>query len=560
VESRSAIDAGRLARIHPLDAAFAVLVVFASVYLPPYRIDLDHWYPLVAAATGISNGMWPYVSGYDSGYGLLCPAFLALWLLCFGVSALSLSAVIMLSNLAAGVASFLLIRRLTASPLLALLGALYPLQGISAHALEISRDFAVSSSFRAPVQIALCALLLHLSLRHKRGRWVPGFLFGLMVLWDPLFGAFAAAGFLFAHGYLFVHATGAARSAHARVVLSMCGGIVLPLAMIAVLSGAAWANPLETYGEVSAASRLALLGYANLPQQFDPIVIVAFLVAVLYLALVLRRWTLHRRLTRVDLFLGASLVAALPRVVYALGRSDPVHYLPLYWALMPCAALLACLVVRAHATRSRAGPGARPMPAGPGRASTAGWLIGLIVCAYFWGSFPLDRILSAGNFAGRFESARQAWLTKCAAGGSCKQGDEPSLGNQLRRAGTPLEQTALLGVDPLLLAACRDGLAMLSYADAWIYATADCYSPLGIPSINLLTTRAQFERAVRRIALEPHVLLDPVRSRYADWRGEPLSEIKARLIGHGFTETGGCGRFSVLSKADPAPVLRRLCG
>ena len=38
------------------------------------------------------------------------------------------------------------------------------------------------------------------------------------------------------------------------------------------------------------------------------------------------------------------------------------------------------------------------------------------------------------------------------------------------------------------------------------------------------------------------------------------SEIKARLIGHGFTETGGCGRFSVMSKADPAPVLRRLCG
>ena len=548
-----------LAQIHPLNAAFAVLVVFASVYLPPYRIDLDHWYPLVAAATGIGNGMWPYLSGYDSGYGLLCPAFLALWLLCFGVSALSLSAVIMLSNLVAGVASFVLIRRLTASPVLALLGALYPLQGIGSHALAISRDFAVSSSFRAPVQIALCALLLHLSLRHKRGRWVPAFLFGLMVLWDPLFGAFAAAGFLFAHGYLLAHATGAARTAHAQTLVAMCGAIVLPLAVIAVLGGT-MANRLAIYDEISAASRLALLGYANLPQVFDPIVIVAFLVAVLYLALVLRRWTLHRRLLRTDLFLGATLIAALPRVLYALGRSDPVHYLPLYWALMPCAALLVGLFVRAHARRSRAGASAQPVIAGPGRASAAVWLLGLIVCAYFWGSFPLDRILSTSNFAGRYESAQKAWQRRCAAGDSCKQGDEPSLGNQLRRASTPLQQTQLLGVDPRLLAACRDGVAVLSYADAWIYATAGCYSPLRIPSINFLTTSAQFERTVRLMAGERHVVLDPVRSRYADWRGEPLSELKSRLIRLGFTETGGCGRFSVMSKVDPAPVLRRLCG
>jgi hypothetical protein len=124
----------------------------------------------------------------------------------------------------------------------------------------------------------------------------------------------------------------------------------------------------------------------------------------------------------------------------------------------------------------------------------------------------------------------------------------------------PLHQTDLLGVDPRLAAACRDGLAVLSYADAWIYATADCYSPLRIPSINLVTTSAQFERTVRLVAGERHVLLDPVRSRYADWRGEPLAEIKARLLGLGFTEIGGCGRFSLMSKADPAPVLRRLCG
>lgn len=560
MDAKSTVGRDSLAKLDPASIAFAALVVLASVYLPPYRIDLDHWYPLIAAATGIGNGMWPYLSGYDSGYGLLCPAFLALWLYCFGVSALSLSAVIMLSNLAAGVASFILIRGLTASPVLALLGALYPLQGISPHALAIGRDFAVSSSFRAPVQITLCALLLYLSLRRKRGRFVPAFLFGLMVLWDPLFGAFAAAGFVFAHGTLFVHGTGAVRATQARTLVAMFGGIALPLAAIAALHGVAWTNLRETYSEISATSRLALLGYANLPQQFDPIVIVAFLVGVLYLALVVRRWSLHRRLTRTDLFLGATLIAAIPRVLYALGRSDPVHYLPLYWALMPCAALLIGLVLRVHARRSGPRSTVPGMPVRSERAKSAIFLIGLIVCAYFWGSFPLDRILSVDNFSDRYESARQAWQRKCAAGDSCKQDEEPSLGNQLRRAGTPLEHTGLLGVDPLLLTACRDGLAVLSYADAWIYAAADCYSPLRIPAIAFLTTDTQFERSVRLLAGERHVLLDPVRSRYADWKGEPLSEIKSRLMGHGFTETGGCGRFSVMSKVDPAPVLRRLCG
>lgn len=558
MDSKGAVDKRGLAGIHPLSVAFAVLVVFASIYLPPYRVDLDHWHPMVAAATAIRNGMWPYLSGYDSGYGFLCPAFLALWLSCFGLSTLSLSALIMLSNLVAGIASFALIRRLTASPLLALLGALYPLLGVSPYTLAIGRDFAVSSSFRAPVQIALCALLLHLSLRRRRGRFVPGFLFGLMVLWDPLFGAFAAAGFLFAHGYLFMHGTGTERAMHARTLVAMCGGIALPLVLIALLPGVVWTNPLETYGEMSTAGRLALLGYANLPQHFDPIVLVAFLVVVAYLALVLRRWSLQRRLTRTDLFLGATLIAAIARVFYALGRSDATHYLPMYWALMPCAALLIRLFLRAHVPRSGARSGAQR--ARSERARTAAWLVAVIACAYFWGSFPLDRILSADAFAVRFESARRAWHRECAARDSCRKGEQPSLSDQLRHAGKPLEKTDLLGSDPLLFAACRDGLAVLSYADAWIYATADCYSPVRIPAVSFAMTSAQFERTVRLLAGEQYVLLDPVRSRYAEWRGEPLSEIRARLMRQGFTETSGCGRFSVISKVDPAPVLRRLCG
>jgi hypothetical protein len=560
VDFKAAILATGRARIHPLTAVFAVLVIFASFYLPPYRIDLDHWHPFIAAATAIRNGSWPYLGGYDSGYGFLCPAFLALWLVCFGLSVLSLSSLVMFCNLVAGVASFALIRRLTGSPLLALLGALYPLQGISPQVLGLSRDFAVSSSFRAPVQIALCALLLYLSLHRARGRFIPAFLFGVMVLWDPLFGAFAAAGFVLAHGYLFVHGTAAARGrgAHARAILAMVAGIVLPLALIAALHGAPVANPAETYGEISATSRLAVLGYANAPQQFDPIVIVGALVGVVYLALVVRRASVHRALTPAYLFVGATLIAAIPRVLYALGRSDPTHYLPLYWALMPCAAFFIGLSIRVYARRGSARPTVHGIPVRMERARSAAWLIGLLGCAYFWGSFPLDRILSVKNFADRYELALQSGR-ECFADG-CKKDDKISLHGMLQRAREPLQKTVLAGLDPVPFAACRDGIPVLSYADAWIYATAGCYSPLRIPSVSMLVTESRFEQAVRALASERHVLLDPARSRYADWQGDPLLEIRSRLLAHGFTEAAGCGRFSVLSKVDPAPVLRRLCG
>ena len=109
--------------LHPATALFAILLFFASLYLPPYEIDIDHWFPFVGTATAIRNGIWPYIGGYDPGYGFLRPAFLAAWVAAFGLSALSLSAMLMLTNLLAGAAAFALIHRLTASRVVALVGA-----------------------------------------------------------------------------------------------------------------------------------------------------------------------------------------------------------------------------------------------------------------------------------------------------------------------------------------------------------------------------------------------------------------------------------------------------
>lgn len=546
--------------LHPMSAMFAILLVLASVYLPPYRINVDHWFPFVAAATGIRHGVWPYLSGFQSGYGLLCPAFLAVWLSAFGLSVLSLSGIIMLSNLVAGTATFALIRRLTGSRTLALLGALYPLQGIDNLALTGTRMFAVSSSFRAPVQITLGALLLYLSLRDRRGRLWPGFLFGLTVLWNPPFGAFAATGFLFAHGYVILHAAGEERASRLRTVLAMFAGIGLPPAMIWAWGSTILSSPAEIYDALSATGSLHLLGFGNLAQQFDPIAIVAFMVGGLYLALVLRRWSQSRRLTSRYLFVGASLIAACPYFMYALGRSDTLHYLPAYWVLMPCVTLLVSGFVRLLSMRPNLTAlthGAVPRSA---RVTTSTWLIVLIACAYLWGAFPLDRVFSTNNFATSHMLAHYKWHLECAASNACEKETEPSLRNQLKRANQPMLEAGLLTFSPSLIAACRDGLVVLSYADAWIYATAGCFSPIHIPSVSFLTTGSEFERIVGQLEVREYVLFDHVKNVYADWRGGMLQELKARLIEQGYTETPGCGRFSVLSKVNPAPLLRKLCG
>ena len=543
---------------HPVTAVFAVLLLFASLYLPPYNIDIDHWFPFVSAATSIRHGLWPYLGGYDSGYGLLRPAFLAVWLAGFGLSALSLSALVMLCNLIAGAAAFVLIRRLTASRVIALVGALYPLQGITESAMEGARFYAVHSSYRAPVLITLCALLLYLSLRDRPRRMVPGFLFGLTVLWDPPFGAFAAAGFLLAHGCLALRASRGARMTHLGTIGAMVSGIVLPLAF-AWAGGAVLVSPTEIYRKLSGTGAMFLFGYANKSQKFDPIVIVAFVIGILYLALILTRWLRSRRLTRRHLFVTASLIAAIPYVLYALGHSDPVYYLPAYWALIPSAAFLFYLFLRAQMAKG----GTRTVVPRPIRAPAAAVrgavLAALFAVAYVWGWFPLDRILAIKNISARYELAKAAWRRECLAAAGCDLRNQPSLPDYMRQASRPLYEAGHLGFDPALLAACRHGLVILSYADAWIYATAGCYSPIRIASAASMSTQPAYERMLEVLQRQQQIIVDPHKNGYAEWTGDILADLKASLIKQGFSETAGCGRFSVLSRSDPAQVLRLLC-
>ena len=99
-------------------------------------------------------------------------------------------------------------RMLTGSRAVAFLGTSYLL-------LEATGPTAVISTFRAPVQITLGALLLYSSLS---GGWrgvLAGFLFGLVALWNPPFGAFAVVAYICAHAFHIWQSSAPARRAAA---------------------------------------------------------------------------------------------------------------------------------------------------------------------------------------------------------------------------------------------------------------------------------------------------------------------------------------------------------
>lgn len=526
-------------RLHPAHAAFAIVLYFSAISLPPFDVDLDHWFPLVSAATGIRNGVWPYFSGYDSGYGLLAPAILVLWLAAFGLSKLSLALLLAVSTVIAGSASFGLMRILTGSRTVAFLGTSYLL-------LEATGPTAVISTFRAPLQITLGALLLYASLRGGTRGMLAGFLFGLVELWNPPFGAFAVTGFIAAHACHIWQIRAPSPAGVARPLLAMFAGLILPLAIIAVTVLGRVDRLGNAMDALAAAGAVVMLGYGNLAQRFDLIILPGVLLAVLFTGLLYRRLARGLALTRRHLFTGASLISATPWVLYATGRSDATHYYAAWWALLPCITMLAWAGIRLLAIQPLRGHQ-------PARLSLT------LLCVLFVVQFPFYRFNERLSvYITGYESSREAWYAACAAGKSCDLRKKPSLANYLREAAEPLASGALAH-DRGLGAACRRHIAILSYGDAWIYATANCYTPTDIPTVNQINSNSELERHVAQLAAQPQVLFDPGLNIYAQWRGDMLGEIRRRLLARGFTETPGCGRFSVLSRGGADASLARLC-
>lgn len=404
--------------MHPMSSAFAFVLYFASIDLPPYTVHLEHWFPSIAATTGPQR-----------------PVSLAIWLSWFGLSTLSLSAAVMVGNLIAGMASFALIRRLTGSPAVALLGASYLL-------LQATATSAAANTCAAPAQIALSSLLLYMGLRDRTGRLWPGFLFGLTVSWDPAFGVFAAASFFLALCYQMAHTTGILRKARLQAVFAVLAGIGLSILIVGVARGVLGSIPTGFNAEVILENAFSRFHFDNLAQRFEPLFLPLWIPGLLYLALVLRRLRRSRRLTARYLFAGASLVSAIPCAFLAPGQFDPS--LSVYWVLMPAVGCVIYGFVRLLALRSQS-CGLRRA-----RAASSIRLTAMILCVLFDILFPIDRLNQVvAKYATGYETERQKWYMECASGQACDPDQKPSLMNHLRRASQPLSGAGWTKHDPI---------------------------------------------------------------------------------------------------------------
>lgn len=427
---------GKALVLHPMGAAFAFVAYFASIYLPPYRIDLEYWVASIAAAADIRNGVWPSASGFDPSLGPLKPVLLAAWLSSFGLSALSLHSMTMVGNLIAGMATFALIRSLTGSRAAALLGASYALLGeIGGH--------AASNTFATPAQMALASLLLYTSLRDRVGRLWPAFLFGLTVPWDLPFGVFAALGLFLALCHQMVHATGILRTARVRAVFAALAGIGLTVVIVWAVGGARGLIQLGNDAAMTLADALLLLRHELAAPRFNASQLSLWFSGLLFLALVVRRLKRSRSLTARYLFAGASLLSAIPCALFAPVQSDTSPGVPVYWVLIPTLALIVygavrLLAMKLHSRRFRRIRAASPIA-----------LTAIALCVLFDILFPIDRLNQVvAKYTTGYETERQKWYTECAFGLACDPGAKPSLMNNFREATRPLPGTRWTKRDP----------------------------------------------------------------------------------------------------------------
>lgn len=462
-----------LPRLHPASAIFALLLPFAALDLPPYRLDLAHWSVFLGPALDVELGRWPYLH-VQSGYGFLPPAVLRGWLALFPLSQASLVGLVAAANGLAAIIAYVLFALVTRSRWAALLWA--TVLSYAFLPVEIGILYPNLGALRWELMLVAAPLCLWLTLsRTGLISQVAGVAFGLAVLWDPPSMFLPAFAYGAVHLYRFLSTR---QWTYLQPIAAAAAGALVPLVLIVLIAG--WpADGLAGIAHRASVARTAVLaGFSSFPQTVSLVAILAFLVAVLTAARLFRRLRKPRpTLTRDDLFLVGALISALPALVYYLGRSVDASALPLAWAIAPPAALLAA---RAHRFLR-----ARRYPTWPLAAALAVFLVNfniLTVLGTTTVSTPSVNVLrligdNVSGFFTKYESARYEWWLSCnerlRTGDSCELAAEPGLLPAVRAATGP----AILFDQPqdqILLAACRRGIPMVSLIDAWVYAYGGC--------------------------------------------------------------------------------------
>ena len=542
LEGARALGAFYRARLSPATALFAFVLFFAIVKLPPYTLDMPHWSPFLASASGISEGRWPYLHHYSVQYGLLNAGALALWLKAFALTPISLAFFVFSLTALSAILAFLLVRRLTNSKGAALLaGALLVTNFYDMDAALLAPNMG---ALRSHFQIISGLYLLWASLKPKVAIscLIAPFLFGFVCLWEPVYGLFMALSFwlISAYRYFLRHEKAALRQS-----LALLAGALLPVIAAAMIRPPELSFfSADTYNVLFSNHRLFMEGFGTAPQKFysAEILVLAFYMAAAFVAY--RQLSVGRGFTSMHLFIFATALMSPPWIAYELGNSNRAYLNPLAWLLAPATAVI---IFTAYRYSVMTGSRVRL------------YAVSIIAAAPL---FTMDIVkpleTGIGAYLTKYEEERAAWYRGCAEnireGRECDPVEQPGLrfyANAAAESSFGLGQTvgtefSYYAPNLFLARACSRGVPIISNVDSVIHIRNGCPSPLKFPSTQHLTGKTLIAEYMKEIRKFPVIVFD--ERRFSQYYTEGLfTRIKGELLDSGYKAVERHGVISVLA-------------
>ncbi|MBW7957643.1 MAG: hypothetical protein H3C68_07090 [Deltaproteobacteria bacterium] len=532
-----------LKRPSPATAIFAFVLYFAVVKLPPYELDIREWGALLASASAVTEGRWPYFHHYSVQHGFLNAGALTLWLKAFGPTPIGLASFVSALAALSGVVAFLLVKRLTNSRGAALIAALVLVTNF--HYMEAAVRAPGLGALQSQFQIIAGLYLLWAALEagaSARG-YLHAFLFGALSLWEPAFGFFMALSFLSVTVYRAVSRRDQRLFYH---VAALIAGVLLPVSTLAafrppevnIFSGTAMGIFLST-------QQVFTQGQGAAPRTFFfwEVFILIFFAGLFMTAY--RQVSSGRSFSRRHLFLFGTALMLPPWLAYRLGSPVPLELSPIAWLLAPALALIFHTAYR-HAA------------IGTGRPRL---YAAAVITASPLLSIDLARPIGEdiNRYLVKYEDERARWQASCAdemkRGGYC--GPEKGSGlsfhmKAARETGLGLGAYGPAGFSYyppnfFLARACEKGVPVISDMDGAIAVQNGCPPPHRFPVMRNMDDNAVLAGYLGEIKRFSRVVFD---ERLADGLSSQglLRRLKRELLDSGYHVSERHGVISVLSR------------
>lgn len=532
-----------------VDALFIFILYFAFIKLPNYAIDPTHWASWLGPTAGIFHGKWPYFDTHCQ-YGLL-PAFMLFLLRCiFNISSLSLALFVAFTGLLAGITAYFLIKDLTKSRWTAFFSSIILIYYFLARDVELY--FPNMGPMRAQMPIMLGLFLLWQSMKNTRRALVYSFFTGVMILWEPIFGFFLLAAFLFSNIYKKIYKK--EKKAVLKILLACCG-LIIPLLIMFIIK-------LPKYGlfvilkNIFNQYSLHSISFTSLSQIFSTRGIIILLFYILVIFMLYRSFIKKRaNLNNLKLFVINSVIMSIPWLFYLISKSGRSYFYPLIWSIAPASVYFYYSYIKTRKNKK---------------------IIYIVILILFvLLQIPqnlINRISdSISVYITAYENERFTWYIERAE--DIKMGIKPDIATKpglhkySKQSILPLyaeqiqKEFAILldesknrtsfGIktetnEDILAEACRNNIPIVSNIDAFIYIQCKRLPEHRFSALSILISQEDIDEYINEISKYNIIAFDTrIFSRSFN---SAKNKIKIALLEKGFKEYQKYGEISIMSK------------